>query len=68
MTDAAPLSKAEAKRRYLRFLAVRLAGIALMALGVWLGREQGQAIGLAVILLGGASLFIRPRHMGLTRK
>jgi hypothetical protein len=68
MTDEAPLSKDEARRRYLRFLAVRLAGLAVMALGVWLGRSQGQVVGLAVILLGGCSLFIRPRHLGLTRR
>lgn len=67
MTEA-PLPVAEAKKRYLRFLAVRLGGIAIMALGVWLGREFGQTIGLVVILLGGCSLFIRPKHLGFTRK
>jgi hypothetical protein len=67
MSDA-PLPPAEARKRYLRFLAVRLAGLAVMALGVWLGREHGQAVGLAVILLGGCSLFIRPKHLGLTRR
>jgi hypothetical protein len=67
MSDA-PLSPSEAKKRYLRFLAVRLIGLAIMALGAWLGRDHGQAVGLAVILIGGCTLFIRPRHMGLTRK
>ena len=62
------LPVAEARRRYLRYLAVRLVGIAIMALGVWLGRSQGQAAGLAVILVGGATLFIRPKHLGLARK
>jgi hypothetical protein len=64
----APLPPEVAKRLYLRFLAVRLAGLAVMALGAWLSRSQGQALGLAVILLGGASLLVRPRHLGLTRK
>lgn len=64
----APLPPDVARRLYFRFLAVRLAGLAVMILGAWLGRSQGQAIGLALILLGGASLFVRPRHLGLTRK
>jgi hypothetical protein len=63
-----PLAVAEAKRRYLRYLAVRLTGLAVMAAGVWLVREVGQAPGLAVVLIGGLSLFVRPRHLGLTRK
>lgn len=63
-----PLPKAEAKKRYLVFLAVRLAGLALMALGAWVGRDGDRALGLGIILLGGLSLFIRPRHLGLTRQ
>jgi hypothetical protein len=49
----APLPAAEAKKRYLVYLAVRLTGLAVMAAGVWLVREVGQAPGLAVVLLGG---------------
>jgi hypothetical protein len=64
----APLPAAEAKKRYLVYLAVRLTGLAIMAAGVWLVREVGQASGLAVVLLGGCSLFVRPKHLGLTRK
>ncbi len=64
----APLPAAEAKKRYLVYLAVRLTGLAVMAAGVWLVRTAEQAPGLAVVLLGGCSLFIRPRHLGLTRK
>ncbi|WP_313669985.1 hypothetical protein [Sandarakinorhabdus sp.] len=64
----APLPAAEAKKRYLVYLAVRLTGLAIMAAGVWLVREVGQAPGLAVVLLGGCSLFVRPKHLGLTRK
>ena len=52
----APLPAAEAKKRYLVYPAVRLV------------REVGQAPGLAVVLLGGCSLFVRPKHLGLTRK
>ncbi|WP_273461370.1 hypothetical protein [Sandarakinorhabdus limnophila] len=64
----APLPAAEAKKRYLVYLALRLTGLAVMAAGVWLVREVGQAPGLAVVLLGGCSLFVRPKHLGLTRK
>ena len=64
----APLPAGEAKKRYLVYLAVRLTGLAVMAAGVWLVREVGQAPGLAVVLLGGCSLFVRPKHLGLTRK
>ena len=64
----APLPAAEAKKRYLVYLVVRLTGLAVMAAGVWLVREVGQAPGLAVVLLGGCSLFVRPKHLGLTRK
>lgn len=62
------LPAAEAKKRYLVYLAVRLTGLAVMAAGVWMVREVGQAPGLAVVLIGGCSLFVRPRHLGLTRK
>ena len=64
----APLPAAEAKKRELVYVAVRLTGLAVMAAGVWLVREVGQAPGLAVLLLGGCSLFVRPKHLGLTRK
>lgn len=68
----APLPAAEAKKRYLIYLAVRLTGLAVMMGGVWLvrevGPESGWAPGLAVVLLGGCSLLVRPKHLGLTRK
>lgn len=67
MSDA-PLPAAEARRKYLVFLAVRLAGLAVMFAGVWMMRALGQGPGLVAVLIGGATLFIRPRHLGLTRK
>lgn len=66
--SAPPLSPAEAKKRYIVYLAVQITGLAVMAAGVWLIREAGQVPGLIVVLLGGCSLFVRPRHLGLTRK
>ena len=62
------LPAAQARKRYLIFLAVRLAGLAIMFGGVWLMRDVGQVPGLIAILIGGATLLIRPRHLGLTRK
>lgn len=61
-----PLPPAEARRRYLLFVAFRVAGIAVMAGGVWLGRSVGEAPGLVVVLLGGCAMLVRPRHLGLS--
>ncbi|WP_164155389.1 hypothetical protein [Sandarakinorhabdus rubra] len=68
MSEQPILSKAEARKRYLLYVGVRFFGLAVMVLGVWLSRTVGQAPGLAVVLLGGATLFIRPKHLGLTRR
>ena len=64
---ATPLPAAEARKRYLVFLAVRLAGLAIMFGGAYL-MQTSRVPGLLLILIGGASLLIRPRHLGLTRK
>ncbi len=64
----APLPPEVARRLYLRFLAVRLAGFAVMVGGVWLGRSHDQVAGLAVVLLGAATLLLRPKHLGITRR
>lgn len=61
-----PLPPAQARRRYLLFVAFRVAGIAVMAGGVWLGRSHGEAPGLIVVLLGGCAMLVRPRHLGLS--
>lgn len=63
-----PLTRAEARKRYLIYVGVRFAGLALMVTGLWLSQTRGEAIGLAVVLLGGLSLFVRPKHLGLTRR
>jgi len=63
-----PLSRAEARKRYLIYVGVRFAGLAVMVTGLWLSQTVGQAQGLVVVLIGGLSLFVRPRHLGLTRR
>ena len=62
------LPAAEARRRYLIYVGVRFAGLAVMACGVWLGRVESQVVGLAVVIIGGLSMLLRPRHLGLNRK
>lgn len=62
------LPPAEARKRYLIYVAARFFGLAVMAVGVWLARSVGQAEGFAVVLIGGLALFLRPKHLGLTRK
>lgn len=63
-----PLSRAEARKRYLIYVGVRFAGLAVMVTGLWLSQTVGQAQGLVVVLIGGLSLFVRPKHLGLTRR
>lgn len=67
MTDPV-LSAAQARKRYLIYVAVRFAGLAVMAIGLWLNQTVGEAVGVAVALIGGLTLFVRPRHLGLTAK
>lgn len=62
------MPRAEARKRYLIYVGVRFAGLAVMATGLWLSQTVGQAPGLAVVLIGGLSLFVRPKHLGLTRR
>ncbi|WP_353217882.1 hypothetical protein [Sandarakinorhabdus sp.] len=62
------LSVAQARKRYLMYVAVRFAGLAVMAIGLWLTRTVGEAPGVAVALIGGLTLFVRPKHLGLTTK
>ena len=64
---AAPLPLAEARKRYLIYVGVRFAGLAVMVTGLWLSQTVGQVPGLVVVLIGGLSLFVRPKHLGLTK-
>jgi hypothetical protein len=69
MTDTPEpiLPPEEARRRFLVFTALRLVGIAILIGGMLLARE-GLSIGSgALILIGVASLFLKPKWLGLTR-
>jgi hypothetical protein len=62
-----PLPPAEAKRRFTLYLLVKFAGLGLMAAGLALAHARGVNLLVAFLIAGGAaSLFIRPRMLGLT--
>ena len=64
--DGPILSVAEAKRRYILYIVMKLAGLAALFGGVFLARDGATAAGLVLLGIGGATLFVRPRAMGLT--
>ena len=73
MSDPAPdpateaiLPRDEAKRRFLMYLVIRFAGLGLLGGGLLLSRQGPTIPGILLSVLGLASLFIRPRLLGLT--
>lgn len=61
------LSATEAKKRFFVYLAIKFAGLGLLIGGLFLA-QGGITIGSGLMLLvGGLSFFLRPRHLGLTR-
>lgn len=65
MTDLLP--KAEAKRRFYIYLAVKLGGVAMLAGGVAIYERQGSPwLAALLVAVGAACLFVRPRMLGLT--
>ncbi|KAB7643862.1 hypothetical protein [Polymorphobacter fuscus] len=58
---------AEARRRYLLYVAMKLAGLAALFGGVFLVRGGHAAVGLPLMAVGAATMFIRPRMIGLTK-
>ena len=61
------LSATEAKKRFFVYLAIKFAGLGLLIGGLFLA-QGGITIGSGLMLLvGAASFFLRPRHLGLTR-
>ncbi len=67
MTD--PLPIAEARRRFYIYLAVKLGGVATLAIGVVLFIRTGPDVPAAVaVALGTLALLVRPRMLGLTQR
>jgi hypothetical protein len=57
----------EARRNFLVFTLIRLVGVGILIGGLFIARE-GLGIGSgAMILVGVASLFLKPKWLGLTR-
>jgi hypothetical protein len=61
------LDEATAKRRLAIYTLVRLMGIVTLMMGIFLLDRGGIAVGAICTIAGAASLFIRPRNLGLTR-
>lgn len=71
MTDPEPgpvLSVAEARKRYLIYLALKLGGLAGLFGGVFLARGGVTIISVVLLVAGAISLFVRPRMLGLTTR
>jgi hypothetical protein len=65
---AAPvMAPAEARRRFLLYFGVRLLGLASLFVGIFLLARDAIPLGALCTIAGAASLFIRPRNLGLTR-
>jgi len=65
--DGKPIMpKAQAKKRFLLYFAVKMCGLACLFVGVFLGRD-GISLASGLFLMAGlVALFIRPKHLGLT--
>ena len=60
------LTRAEARKRFILFFGLKLVGLAAL-FGAVLGSRDGVGLLDGVLLaVGGASLLVRPKHLGLT--
>jgi hypothetical protein len=62
------LSAAEAKKRFLIYVAVKFAGLGLLIGGLFLARSGLDIVSGALLLLGAASFFLKPKMLGLTTR
>jgi hypothetical protein len=68
MDEPAPIMPAaKARQRFLLYFGIRLMGVICLILGVFLLARDAVMMGAVLTLAGAASLFIRPRNLGLTR-
>lgn len=58
------LSEADAKRRLAIYTLIRLAGIAALLSGVLLAQDGVDVATVLLLIVGAASLFIRPKMLG----
>lgn len=68
MDEPAPLSAAEAKKRYFAYLAIKLMGLVNLFGGVFLSQNGVTLISGLMVAAGLASLLLRPHRLGLTNR
>ena len=66
--DRPVMPEAEAKKRFLLYLALKLSGLAALFGGVFLAREATSPTAIALLIAGAVALFLRPKHLGLTTR
>ena len=62
------LSPAEARKRFFAYFLLKLAGLAALFGGVFQSRGGIGIIGVLLLAAGAATLFIRPKTLGLTTR
>lgn len=60
------LDPATARRRFFVWIAIRLSGLAAMGVAAVLYRDGNLLAAGLLALAGGATLLLRPRHIGLS--
>jgi hypothetical protein len=70
MTDTPEpiLSAAEAKKRFLIYVGIKFAGLGLLIGGLFLARSGLNIGNGAMLLVGAASFFLKPRMLRLTTR
>lgn len=61
------MDAAQARRRFFLYFGIRLLGLAVLMIGVFLLARGAIPVGALCTIAGALSLFIRPRNLGLTR-
>lgn len=62
------LSAAEAKKRFYIYLAIKFTGLGLLIGGLFLARAGLNFGNGAMLLVGAASFFLKPKMLGLTTR
>ncbi len=68
MSDDPILTRAEAQKRFFLYFAVKLVGLIALFAAVFVSRNGLTLLGGVLLAIGGAGLFVRPRHLGLTTR
>lgn len=62
------LSPGEAKKRFFFYLVLKLAGLGALFAGVLMARGGISILSGVLFVFGAASLFVRPKMLGLTTR